>query len=219
MTERQTKLRRILMLAAVVVALALPLMFLLEDFVREAIVTPSAYLVWLISVLIDALPESYLLGFAIAIVVYVAIRSLSREDDRLPQRKVTTVPSQGAVTAWLHRLQLVAKGSYSEQRLDHHIGQLMLKVIAYENRCSLREAGQLIENDQVNLSPDLAGYLQAALSRRLPRSPNLLERLKRIIIGPRRARITDDDIAHKLAPALNYLEDELKIRPLEEVDE
>jgi hypothetical protein len=219
MTEQQTKLKRILMLGAVILALALPLMFLLEDFVRDAIVAPTAYLVWLTSVLIDALPESYLLGFATAIVVYVAIRSLSREDERLPQRKVISVPSQGAIAAWCHRLQLVAKGSYSEQRLDHHIGQLMLKVIAYENRCSLREAGQLIENDQVNLPPDLASYLQAALSRRLPRSPNLLERLKMIIIGPRRARITDDDLAHKLAPTLNYLENELKIRPSEEVDE
>jgi hypothetical protein len=219
MTEQQTKLKRILMLGAVILALALPLMFLLEDFVRDAIVAPTAYLVWLTSVLIDALPESYLLGFATAIVVYVAIRSLSREDERLPQRKVISVPSQGAIAAWCHMLQLVAKGSYSEQRLDHHIGQLMLKVIAYENRCSLREAGQLIENDQVNLPPDLASYLQAALSRRLPRSPNLLERLKMIIIGPRRARITDDDLAHKLAPTLNYLENELKIRPSEEVDE
>lgn len=218
MTQLYARLKRILFIVAAIIVLAVPLMFLMENFVRDAIVTPAAYVVWLFSVVIEALPDAYLLGFAVAVVLYVAVRSLFRESEASDRRTIPHTPVEGSATTWLRKLQLVTRGSYSAQRLEHHIGQLLLRVIAYENRCTMREAAELVEHRQLELSPELREYLDAALSRRLPRSPNLLERLKALIFG-RQRRIDPRTIALELEPALGYLEHELKIRSPEEESE
>lgn len=216
MTELYARLKRVLYIAAAVIALALPLMFLLEDFVRDAIVAPTAYALWLVSVIIDALPDAYLLGFAVTVVVYVAARSLLRESVQPERHGLPHSPSEGGASTWLRKFELVTKGSYSEQRLEHHVGQLLLRVIAYENRCSTREAGELVESGNLDLPPELTDYLEAALTRRLPRAPNIWERLKTFVLGSRRPDVTADGIAAELEPILRFVENELKIRTPEE---
>ncbi len=57
MTRYRTALKHGLILAGVLLALALPLMFLLEDFIRDAIILPLAYLAWIVSTVLGALPE------------------------------------------------------------------------------------------------------------------------------------------------------------------
>jgi hypothetical protein len=215
-TRLRSRLRHILIIVLAVVVLALPLMFLLENFVRDAIVTPAAYVVWLAGVIIGALPDTYLLGIAIILIVYIAVRSLLRERDEPDHQRIPHTPTEGSATTWLRKLQLVTKGTYSPQRLEHHIGQLVLRVVAYENRCSMREAGHLIESGQLDMPNELTPYIQAALSRRLPRTPTIWERLKALIIGHHRPKATDQNITEELEPMLSYVEKELKISLPEE---
>ena len=219
MSELYARLKSVLVILIGVVLLAIPLMFLMENFVRDAIVTPLAYLAWLVGLLIDALPESYLLGLAVAVVVVIAVRSLLRDTPPPSFQNVRPTSTEGKATTWLHRLQMVTKGSYSRQRLEHHVGQLLLQIIAYENRVSTREAGRMVEADEVELSPALMAYLESALSRRLPKAPNLWERLKTFILGRSTPKSTAHAMASELDPILLYLERELKIQLPEERDD
>lgn len=219
MSELYSRLKSILVILVGVVLLAIPLMFLMENFVRDAIVTPLAYLAWLFGLLIDALPESYLLGLAIAVIVVIAVRSLLRDTPPPSFRNIKPISAEGKATTWLHRLQMVTKGSYSRQRLEHHIGQLLLQIIAYENRVSTREAGRMVEANEVDLSPELMAYLDSALSRRLPKTPNLFERLKSFILGRSTPKSTARTMASELHPILLFLENELKIQLPEERDD
>lgn len=216
MTDLYARLKRVLLIVAAILVLALPLMFLLEDFVRDAVVTPMAYATWLVSVIVDALPDAYLLGFGVAVVLYVAVRSLFRDNERPVRSQIPYTPTEGAATTWLRKLRLVTRGSYSEQRLEQQIGQLLLRIVAYENRCSTRDAGQLVQDGEIDLPTELRKYLRAALSHRLPRSPKLLERLKALLSGRGPRRAAGQSITAELDAVLDYVEKELKIRSSEE---
>jgi hypothetical protein len=225
MERLRDRLKYILVLVAILLALALPLAFMLEDFVRDAIVYPLAYQFWLARTVLDALPQACGLGLMVVLMGYLAIRSLFR--DREPAQPSSRVErkSPGSVSLWQQRLELVSKGSYSRQRLDHHIGQVVLKAIAHEERLSGRETIQQIGSDHLNLPPGVEHYLEAALHAGLARERRPFARLRSLF-----ARIFQRDrdrpeariagIEEDVEPALRYVEEQLRIHPHEvnEVD-
>jgi len=219
MTQPYAKLKRILFMAGFIAALGLPLMFLMENFIRDAIVTPVAYLAWVVGVVVDALPQSYLLAAIIAVAVYAAARSLSREPPPPRKQKLTSAPPEGAAAAWHRRLELTTKGAYSQQRIRQNIGQLILQVIAHEQRLSSREAAYRIEIGEIEIPADLNVYIDAATYRGLPRVPSLWVRLKSFIVGKGAPRNAIRTVAIDLDPALRYVEAQLKMKQAEEADE
>ncbi|MCD6286060.1 MAG: hypothetical protein J7M39_09135 [Anaerolineae bacterium] len=212
MTERYVKLKRILFMAGFIAALGLPLMFLMENFIRDAIITPVAYLAWVAGVVLDALPQSYLLATVIAVAIYAAARSLSREPPPPRRHKLTSAPPEGMATSWHRRLQLTSKGAYSQQRIQQQIGQLILQVIAHEQRLTTREVARRIEAGEIETPADVDVYIKAATYRGLPRTPSLLGRLKSFVVGISSPKNASHTVALDLDPALRYVEAQLRMK-------
>jgi hypothetical protein len=212
MTEPYSKLKRILFMAGFIAALGLPLMFLMENFIRDAVITPVAYLAWVLGVVLDALPQSYLLATVIAVAIYAAARSLSREPPPFKRHKLTSAPPEGTAALWYRRLELTSKGAYSQQRIQQQIGQLILQVIAHEQRLTAREVAHRIEAGEIEMPADLDIYIKAATYRGLPRTPSLLSRLKSFIVGTSSPRNASHTVALDLDPALRYVEAQLRMK-------
>jgi len=219
MTEPYAKLKRVLFMAGFIAALGLPLMFLMENFIRDAIVTPVAYMAWVFGVVLDALPQSYLLAAVIAVAIYTAARSLSREPPPLKRQRLTSAPPEGTAAAWYRKLELTTRGAYSEQRIQQHIGQLILQVIAHEQRLPVREIAHRIESGEIEIPADLNVYIKAATYRGLPRAPSLWSRLKSFIVGISSPKNAIRTVALDLDPALRYVEAQLRMKQAEEADE
>jgi len=219
MTEPYAKLKRILFMAGFIAALGLPLMFLMENFIRDAVVTPLAYMAWVFGVVLDALPQSYLLAAIIAVAIYAAARSLRRDPPPLQKQRLTSAPPEGTAAAWYRRLELTSKGAYSQQRIQQQIGRLILQVIAHEQRLTAREVAHRIETGEIEIPVDLNVYIEAATYRGLPRAPSLLSRLKSFIMGTSSPRNAIRTIALDLDPALRYVEAQLRMKQAEEANE
>lgn len=162
----RSKLKTILIFAAVLLTLAIPLMFLLEDFVRDAILVPIAYISWLLGIIIGALPQRYFLAGIVAIGVYIAIRSLRRNRKDSSPRGSHTFYARGNLTLWADRLRLMARGAYSKQRFRYHLGRLALNVLAHEYRISSIEMAKRIRNGEFQVPDDIEPYVQSAVNSR-----------------------------------------------------
>ncbi|MGC9521720.1 MAG: hypothetical protein ACP5HG_07540 [Anaerolineae bacterium] len=210
------RLKRILIMVVVLVALAIPLMIMLEDFVRDAIVLPLAYQVWFVGVIIDALPQSWLLTVVLALILYLGLRSLQRDGTTSWRRQTQKSEAEGSVSAWRRRLQLVTKGSYSQQRFDHQLGQLLLRVVSYEQRLSMRETVRALEAGELDMPPELEAYLKDAMRPTRPTKSGLLARLKSAVLGRQSKESTLCEMAVKIEPALRYMETQLRMTQPEE---
>ena len=162
----RAKLRTILILVAILLALAIPLMFLLENFVRDAILLPIAYITWLLGIIVDALPQSYILAGIVALGIYIAIRSLGRGQNNRKQQEYQEFYVRGNLTLWADRLRLVARGSYSKQRFRYHLGRLALNILAHEYRISSSELANRIREGSFEVPDELQPYVESAVNSR-----------------------------------------------------
>ena len=219
MTDLVPKLKRILIMAAAIVAMGLPLMFLMEDFVQEAIVKPLARQLWVIRVILEAMPQSYLIGALVALVLYVAVRSLGREPPPPPKERHTLSTPEGEAAAWFRRLDLSTKGGYSQRRIRQQVGQMILQVIAHEQRLPVRDAIREIELGNITVPEDITSFVDAASNQRLPQTPSLWQRLWAAIRGVGARQTTQTNVAADLDPALRYIEAQFKSQPAEEAND
>lgn len=217
LTITREKARAILIVTGVLIALALPLMFVMEDFVREAIVQPLAYQAWFVNTILSALPQSLLIGALLALMLYLAIRSLGRRQTTPWKPPPRGRQAPGSVHVWLRRLELVSQGDYSRERFDHHFSQLVMRVLAYDERLPQREMLRRLEIGELPVPPALLDYLRRALRTGFTPRRSRLAWLKALL--QRRHRPTVQQVAQEIEPALQFVEVHLRIKPAEEIDE
>ena len=217
------KLKRVLPLLAILLALALPLMFLLEDFMRDAIVLPLAYLGWLIGVILDALPQALFLTVIVAMGIYIALRSLSRERPSESVREVQSHRSEGAVALWLKRLERVSEGAYSRERLNYYLGQLLTRTIAHEQHMAPKDVLRAVDIGELTLPAEIQIYIDLAYRRGYPTLPKWYRRLGTFILRAltrQTAReATPRELERQIEPALDYIQHQLRIASVEATSE
>ena len=171
-SDIRSKFRVILLFGIVILLLAVPLMLLLEDFVRDAILIPLAYLWWIAEIVIDAIPQSYFIGGLVALGLYIAVLSLRSDREGTSRETSTRVISSGNLKVWVQRLRWVARGNYSKQRLHYHLGRLCLSVLAHEYRLQSSEVAQRIRDEDLTVPDTIQPYVDAAVrySRPVPRT-------------------------------------------------
>jgi hypothetical protein len=199
-------------MTGVLLALAVPLMILLEDFVREAIVMPLAYQVWLLRVVTDALPQSLVISVVVALAVYLAVRSLrpGKPVDAETQRR--SRESEGALRRWNERLSLLVEHRYSRDRFDHYIGRLVTKVIAHSEHLSTREVNARLQAGDLPVPDDIRPFVEAAYGSRLLERRGFLAWLRSLMAGERPERVTLNTVREDVTPVLDYIESQLRLK-------
>ncbi len=219
MTITSAKLHRLLLLVGILIALALPLMFMLKDFVREAIVLPFAYQAWVVGIVVDALPEGLFLGAVVLVGILIATRSLRRSRAVVQIEQTRPHRSDGSVRVWMERVAHVSAGTYSRDRFGHYIGQFLIRAIAYEERLSPREVRLHVDSGEIDLPDGVREYLDLTQQSAAPSRRTWFQRVKQRLLGLAqrrlRRRVTPDDLWAEMDVALSYIERQLRIQPAE----
>ena len=121
--------RRTLLLGIAALLVTLVLAFFLEDVIRRVIITPLAYLAWLIGLLYSAIPQLLLWILLLAGMLLIALTSLVRWLYTARRFEEPVTPSQGPVeilARWVANTQ--GKGLYYKWMVANRLGKLWREI-------------------------------------------------------------------------------------------
>ncbi len=141
-----------------VVVLALAM----EGFVREVIVLPLFYIVWIGQLLFESIPQFILWALLVALAAVLAARSLW-SPLVIPRREGQEGNRAGHVGEWAGLLDQAKRDDLSRWRMAQRLGQVAVEVIADRERLTTRETRRRIERGSLEVPPEIRSYLQARM--------------------------------------------------------
>jgi len=165
-------IRRALFLGLALAA-AIGLAVLLRDLVREALVEPLAYLLWLVRLELESLPQA--IAWVALIVIGLLLAGRSLVAGAAPARRAAPGERDyaGQVEATVRWLNLTTHGDYYKWRLAQRLSELALEALAQREQIGVEEARRRLDDGRLDVPPDIRAYLQAGLQPdyfgRLPR--------------------------------------------------
>ena len=129
------KRRRFLLIPAGLLV-AIILAFFLRDIIRQAVVTPIAYLWWALNLVYAAVPQLVLWILLLAVIIFIAITSLLTLSSDGRTFEKPSRPAQGPVeilTGWISNS--AGEGNYYKWLIANHLGKLARGMsVRFENR-------------------------------------------------------------------------------------
>ena len=189
--------------------LTLLLVLALRDVVREVIVIPLLYVLWMGRLMLRSVPQVLCWSVFLIAAFFVALLSLAQWEGPRRALRATTRSSSGQVAAWAKRIRLMARGGYTGWYFGQHVEKLIVAVLAYRERLSTRETRRRIKAGDLDAPPEVRAYFRIVLlpSRNRWRIGSLLRfRLRPV----RRARGMPLDEGG-MAQVVRFLEDQLEV--------
>lgn len=221
---RQSSWRWVLYGAGVLLfTTALTLMLL--DFVRNKLLDPFGYTLWVIKQLILSIPQSLFWGAVEFAILIIALRTFlvarqARDDES--KLLLVSIPAERRVGYWRTQLKLARSGNrYSRARLARQLSNLLVGLLAHQNRVTPQEIRQRIEAGELELDQDLKEYLLIGFRYGAVQSENRFERMLRMF--PEEARVPLaklfgqpihplDDMDNRIEAVVRYLENNLEVK-------
>ncbi len=163
---RTSNPRRLAIVALLFVIVNTVLVFLARDIIREMIVLPLAYLLFLVKIFIDSTPQLFFWLAVVLISGWIAYRSLYRKrklvDDFGPSHMVSEEPgSQGRMSFWVTKVNIARRygGSYFGSSFHLAMSRLLVDLLAHRYRLSTGEVEDRVRRKTLGLPPDIEEYL------------------------------------------------------------
>jgi hypothetical protein len=196
-----------LVAVGLVLLLTVLLVLALRDVVREVIVIPLLYVLWMGQLLLRSVPQA-LFWFAFVIVAFfLALGSLVRGKSPPPEPHPVGRRFSGQVSAWAKRVRLMAAGGYTGWYFGQHVEKLIVTVLAYRERLSTGETRRRIKAGDLEVPPEVQAYFGIVLMPSRRRWPlGLLSRFRfRPRVGAQRM------LPGGLERVVWFLEDQLEV--------
>lgn len=175
-------IKRLALLLVPLLVLVIVLTILLTDFVREAIVVPISYVLWLGNLVLKSISQILLWAWLPVIALFIALRSLSTAKKDKPigivSEAETRYPRRQRVDFWVIQIHH-SHGYFGRTRFAEHLGRLILDILAYQERITPWEIEQRIENGDLEVPPEVRSYLHEKRRRYSEGSGGLYQRLRR----------------------------------------
>jgi hypothetical protein len=157
MRKRLLPLGLILLLAGLVAPV-------LRDLVREVLVLPLLYILWIGRLIVDTIPQLILWGGVLTIFLIIMIISLlETKKSRQATRKAAKEP-QERIKGWADLIHKAAWDDYFKWRLAQHLQKLTLDAIAHDRGQSPKQIKQQLRRGELDIPPELQAYFQASLT-------------------------------------------------------
>ncbi len=171
--------KRLLSALPWILLLIIPLMILLRGVARSLIVIPIMYAFWVTDLILTILPQPLFWILFLFLVLRIAFRSLlvSKTSRRKSSNPAIRYP--GRVEFWSRRLKLTEQGNYSKWGFARHLGNLTLDTLAYTERLESEQIRERLQNDELDLDPEIQAYLRVGLTARPPEAFGFLSSFKR----------------------------------------
>lgn len=136
-------------LAALLTLLVFGVLALLYwDFIREAVVIPIYYMLWMGNLVLNAIPQGVYLGVLILISMMIAVNTLRKVPGKpaMGNRVVPPRQSYSNYQQWKSLCEKMHISQFSRDRFQSDARRLALSIIAYEQGISNWEAEALVKN-------------------------------------------------------------------------
>lgn len=164
--------RRRVLAILLLVLVALALMSLVRGLASQVLVAPLLYLLWLLHVLLDGIPQLFFWFLAVFLFIRIVYPSLFTGRPTLyPPEVVEGSPPEGRAAVWQRRLQLARAGHYSKWGMARNMALLAIDIFAYQDRITLGEVRARWQHGDYQLPPEAAAYLQLGMAGQPPSSP------------------------------------------------
>jgi hypothetical protein len=202
--------RQMLLILSVILLITVPLAIGMQNFIRESIVIPISYIVWIGNFVIKSIPQEVFIGILVCIGVYTGLKSLFsvkkvEEDVKLPDEWGAS--SRARVNFWDLQIRLTYGSRYARSRVSQHTAKLVLDVLAHQQQINPRQVEQILIKGDIDVPPEIKAifdYRQMPpLSRR--------ERLFNFIFRGRETQAEAAKAQANLKKIVDYLEEQLEL--------
>ena len=175
---RKISARILVLLLAPSVLLVATLTLILRDWVRDAIVTPILFILWLGGLLIKSTPQWVFWGVFLVMALLILANSLGtrKRPDQNVGKAEPGRPRRERVLFWAKQIRWKARRYFSPVDNVEPLRRLVLEVVAFQERLSLTEVEQRLESGELDVPPAIHATLMTwrAQSRRayLQHGPN-----------------------------------------------
>jgi hypothetical protein len=179
------------------------------DFVREAIVVPLTYLIWLGGLILNSIAqEIYLIGLIIVAGV-IALNTLNKLQRKPASTRLTSAGSGDAsrYRLWLRLCMAAPASEYSRVELAREARKLIVSVLAYQEGLAQPEVEQKIVSGALPVPDTVRKLFQERDLMSTPRPPQRLwQRLMR-----KAGRQPDPLLNQSLEEIVQFIENRLEI--------
>ena len=221
----RTRLLVYLLLALIPI---LGLLLLGRNFVRDEIVVPAEYDLWLAGLAIRAVSQYIIWGILCVLVLVFALGSLLAGKN-LPQpveKEELMRTRSERVAFWTIQIRIRARGNYSRLRFADFFCKLILDILTYTGEVSQEQYEDALKTGVLDVPPEVLAFLKTRLMPLYElKSPPFFSRLRsglhRLLVPA--ARSSDPSASTKrsdregaaldeeLESAVTYLEHELEV--------
>jgi hypothetical protein len=146
------------------------LALIISGAVREVVVIPLLFLLWLMRVLYESIPQVVLWVGFLAIAAIVAWKSLAAPRATPPGLALTPIV-RAPVAAWAGMFQRAANDRYARWLLAQRMGQLALELLASQEQRAARGVWQYLHDESLDIPLAVRSYLQAGTRMYRPAPP------------------------------------------------
>jgi hypothetical protein len=200
-------MKKRLLLTAAILALAIPLVYLLKDMAQQFFAIEILRLAWTVRILFESLPQTRLWAAFLAVALFLAARSLI--EHRTPRQQEPDLETEqlgqvAVVTGWIQRSWSLA---YSRRSLARSMRALTLEVLAYQHRSTPEQIRQELRTGRLEVPPEIQAYLDLGRSPVYTPPTSLLARFRRRLWSSVRAPQVDPELER----VVHFLESQLEI--------
>jgi hypothetical protein len=135
----------------------------LRDVVRETIVVPLLYVLWLVRLFLGSMPQMLFWSVFLIVACFLALGSLAREKSARHDPGPAVETSSGQVSVWARRIRLMARGGYMGWYFGQHVEKLIAEVLAYRERLSTREIRRRMKARDLEAPPEVRAYFEIVM--------------------------------------------------------
>ena len=137
--------------------------FAAEDFMDEAIITPTLYFFWLGRLILNSVPQGIIWGIFLILAVILTWRSVFQRPKLLLRSPALTRQEPGRIEEWARLVHRAEQEVYYKWQLAQRLQKLTLSALAHNERVSVREIRNRLVNDHLALPPDIQAYFRASI--------------------------------------------------------
>lgn len=175
--------RRLVITGILLLVVSAVLLFWARDIVRELIVNPLSYLIWLGGIFIRSTNQIFFWYIFAAIALVIAFRSLAGRRKVAAQPPITAVfpgdhANHGRLHFWTVRVSLFHRGfRYYLGSFHDSLGHLLIDQLAYRFHLTPAQVEERLGEDTLDVPPEIREYALIGRSRSVETDQGRFSRL------------------------------------------
>jgi hypothetical protein len=146
-----------------ILVVAILLTLISHNYIREAIVTPLLYFLWIGRLIFESIPQVVIWALFLFIVLLVAGRSLVKKEAQSGQSQNPETPKLERIEVWLKLLRRANQDDYYKWQLAQRIRKLALDTLAHHERLELKQVRQDLAAGELDIPSEIQVYLKAGM--------------------------------------------------------